>query len=66
MNYALFFFKFISKLRKFRVISKNKMKLSNLGTGQKLEGGRAGANIGRAMVFHASTKERVKQFGACH
>ena len=40
-----------------------------LGTGQKLEGGggaRAGANMGRAMVFHASTKGRVKQFGACH
>ena len=37
-----------------------------LGTGQKLEGGRAGANMGRAMVFHASSKGRVKQFGACH
>ena len=29
-------------------------------------GGRAGANMGRAMVFHASTKGWVKQFGACH
>ena len=28
--------------------------------------GRAGANMWRAMVFHASTKGRVKQFGACH
>ena len=38
-----------------------------LGTGQKFEGGgRAGAKMGRAMVFHASTKGRVKQFGACH
>ena len=32
----------------------------------KIRGGRAGANMGRAMVFHASTKGRVKQFGACH
>ena len=36
-----------------------------LGTGHKLEGGRAGANSGRAIVFHVSTN-RVKQFGACH
>ena len=33
---------------------------TNLGTGQ-IRGGRAGANMGRAMVFHASTKGRVKQ-----
>ena len=32
----------------------------------KALGTRLGANMGRAMVFHASTKGRVKQFGACH
>ena len=38
-----------------------------LGTGHKLGGGgRAGANMGRAIVFHASTKGRVDRFGACH
>ena len=46
------------------------IELIQLGTGQKLEGGggggEAGANMGRAMVFHAITKGRVKQFGACH
>ena len=31
-----------------------------------IRGGRPGANMGRAIVFHASTKGRVKQFGACH
>ena len=36
-HYALCFFQFISKLRKFRVISKNKMELSNLKTGLLLE-----------------------------
>ena len=45
-----------------------------LGTGHKLEGGGggggggggAGANMGRATDFHASSKGRAKQFGACH
>ena len=27
---------------------------------------RAGANMGRATDFHASSKGRAKQFGACH
>ena len=37
-----------------------------LGTGHELEGGRAGANMGRATDFHVSSKGRAKQFGACH
>ena len=42
------------------------LQFSDLGTGNKLEGGRAGANMGRATDFHASSKGRAKQFGACH
>ena len=53
-----------------RVLCHEMKVLVSLGTGQKLEGGGgetwAGANMGRAMVFHASTKGRAKQFGACH
>ena len=52
-----------TKLREFQYKILNRI----LGTGHKLgAGGRAGANMGRATDFNASSKGRAKQFGACH